>query len=80
MTDASGSRFALGGAATVSELKSAILQHVGIPIEKQRLRRITDGPPAPDAVTSELADDATLSGSEELQLLVADTNGGCEVS
>ena len=72
ITDAAGQAFNIQGCTTVAALKDSILEHTGIPVEKQRLTRAA-------AKDIELVNTNEIGSEEELELLVADMNGGCEV-
>jgi len=73
VTDAGGQTFSVEGCATIGDLKLSILEHTGIPVDRQQLaRRETPG--------VEMVDATRLDGKDELALMVKDTNGGCEVA
>lgn len=70
ITDAAGQTYSIDGCDTISQLKDAILEHTGIPVEQQHLTRSGD--------SRELRDGDEVSADEELEMLV-DLSGGCEV-
>lgn len=73
VTDAGGQTFSVEGCATIGDLKLQILEHTGVPVDRQQLaRRDTPG--------VEMVDATRLDGKDELALIVKDTNGGCEVA
>jgi hypothetical protein len=71
ITDAGGQSFSIAGCETVGQLKESILEHTGIPVEKQQLRRTAQR-------HVELVNSTEIASDEEMHLLV-DVNGGCEV-
>ena len=69
IVDPSGKNFKITGCKNVGELKSAILENCGYPVDKQMLRR----------GDIELEDGAEIeSEEEEMSLLIKDVDGGCE--
>lgn len=73
VTDAAGQTFSVEGCATIGDLKLSILEHTGIPVDRQQLARR-------DTPAVEMVDATRLDGKDELALMVKDTNGGCEVA
>lgn len=72
VVDAAGTSFTIAGCSTIGELKESILQHTGMPVDKQRLARAAEK-------EIELTDESAIQADEEMQLLVDGVNGGCEV-
>jgi hypothetical protein len=70
IVDPSGKNFSITGCKNVGELKSAILENCGYPVDKQLLRR----------GDVELDDLAAVESEEEMSLLIKDVDGGCECS